>query len=112
MRQKPLTKRRLHALCALYGPITMDEQGGWDTGVYFVFRGRAREGALRGLDRIVEGRIAGAHGFCSESLQRVRRPFAASESVEMFFERVSRRRGQLERWLDEIERAKPGQNYD
>lgn len=82
----------------------MAMEGGYDTGVWFVFTGKS----LSRLDRdnpIVGGRIARDYGFCSEGLVQTRHEVfyrgGRSEGIALFFQRCEDRKVMLQRWMDD-----------
>lgn len=109
--QKPLTRSRLHEILAHYGPgVSMEAKGGYDTGVYFSFTGRLVEPTADG-GRIVGGRLAGRHGFCSEAIvatrEETRSRGGRAYGIGRFFARCQTREATLRRWLADYE-AKAG----
>lgn len=97
----PLSKTRLNAILDLYHPgMAIEEVGGYDTGVYFFFKGVIREGAIP-EDRHCSGRIIRPGGFCSESLQITRRELSHRGGLDAFWGRVAARKATLQRWLDQ-----------
>lgn len=98
-RQSPLTKSCLLGLLDLYGPMSLREVGGYDTGVHFRFDGSALDESADIIEgRRHCGRLVSRRGFESEVLTyRNRR----RNSIEDFFARVEARRANLERWMQE-----------
>lgn len=104
-RQKPLTKSRLFEILGRYAPgVVMEAKGGYDTGVWFSFKGVLLEPLPHG-GRIVGGRIAGRHGFCSEALvatdAELRSRGGAAYGIGLFMARCATREARLARWLGE-----------
>lgn len=99
----PLSKTRLHELLQLYdGRMVLKEEGGYDWGVYFHFKGRMRV-ECQGSRSIVAGRVAGNLGFCSESICITRGELLCRDSkagLDSFWRRVAARRATLEGWLE------------
>jgi len=104
--ERPLSKSRLHEILACFEPgVTIQMRGGYDTGVYFLFKGKA----LRRIPhdkRIIGGRIVREDGFCSEALLMTHEEkFSRGGSkvgIEMFMARCEERRIKFERWLTEF----------
>jgi hypothetical protein len=99
----PLSKKRMFEILDLYHwPVVMDEVGGYDTGVYFSFKGSLKDGAMP-PDKHCGGRLIRPSGFCSESVQITRWELRASSprGLELFSQRVATRRATLSRWLKE-----------
>ncbi len=83
----------------------MEMVGGYDTGVYFAFKGKALR--VFAADERVGGRIVRKSGFCSEGMMMSHdEQFARGGSqvgIERFFSRCETRKAQLSRWLAEFD---------
>lgn len=84
----------------------MEMVGGYDTGVYFAFKGKALR-VFAADERIVGGRIVKESGFCSEGMMMSHdEQFAAGGpqvGIDRFFSRCETRKAQLSRWLAEFD---------
>lgn len=103
-REKPLSKKRLFEILAAFEPgVTMEPIGGYDTGVYFKFNGKATV-PLGSKGRIGD-RIVRDHGFCSESteMSRVERfgMGGMRYGIARFQERCDARQTRYAGWLAE-----------
>lgn len=104
--QKPLSRARLHEILTTFEPgVVMTMIGGYDTGVYFRFKG-TRRGPRRRDGALVGGRIEGSDGFDSEALFMTRSERFSrggpKYGIERFFARCGSREERLRRWLDEF----------
>lgn len=69
--EKPLSRERLHQILSLYHPgVTVEVVGGYDTGVYFRFKGRIIIPIQAGEQ--VGGRLVREFGFTSEAMEMSR----------------------------------------
>ena len=105
-RERPLSRSRLHEILDRFEPgVRMEMVGGYDTGVYFAFKGRRIR--RPGDERIVGGRLVDDHGFCSEALimthaEQFSRGGTA-RGIGLFFARCAEREARFARWLADFE---------
>jgi hypothetical protein len=99
----PLTKARLLEILTLFHPgVTMHVEGGYDTGVYFSFKGQIRPDSEH-LIGTYAGRLVWRYGFCSEKLQATNFELYGRGGLDQFWARVERRRKTLASWLPCVE---------